>query len=178
LIHSLTTDSIKPIAPAGSIADTFSAEIVRHRGIILKICRIYGKETGDAGDLYQEIVLNAWTSYPSFEGRSKFSTWLYRVALNTALYQNRKNKFAGKLTGLEAIENTANDDPENEKRTMLYTAIGQLDPMEKSIVILYLDDLSYREISEVTGLTENNIGVKLNRIKIKIKTLLDGYGTR
>jgi RNA polymerase sigma factor (sigma-70 family) len=178
LIQSLAADTVKSIPHVGSLAETFSAEIVRHRAIILKISRIYGKENGDADDLYQEIVLNAWTSYPGFEGRSKFSTWLYRVALNTALYQNRKNKFAGKLTGLEVIENTGSDDPENEKRTMLYTAIGQLDPIEKSIIILYLDDLSYREISEVTGLTETNIGVKLNRIKIKIKTLLDGYGAR
>ncbi|HWA34085.1 MAG TPA: sigma-70 family RNA polymerase sigma factor [Cyclobacteriaceae bacterium] len=178
MIHSLAAGTVKSIPQASDLAETFSAEIVRHRGIILKICRIYGKENGDADDLYQEIVLNAWTSYVSFERRSKFSTWLYRVALNTALYQNRKNKFAGKLTGLEAVENTSIDDPENEKRTMLYAVIGQLDAIEKSIIILYLDDLSYREISEVTGLTETNIGVKLNRIKIKMKTLLDGYGNR
>ncbi len=176
MIHTLTTAPIKAVAEE-KLAEKFSAEIVRHKGIVLKICRVYGRGADDASDLYQEIVMNAWTSYRTFEGRSKFSTWLYRVALNTALYQNRKDKFAGKLTGLESIENKADDDGDSEKRTMLYAAIAELDPLEKSIVILYLDDLSYREISEVTGLTQTNIGVKLNRIKIKMKTLLGAYGT-
>ncbi len=174
----MTADSVKSIAGKDTLAETFSAEIVRHRGIIFKICRVYGKGALDADDLYQEIVLNAWTSFPGFEGRSKVSTWLYRVALNTALYQNRKNRFAGKLTSLEVIENRAGDEAENEKSALLYAAIGRLDELEKSIIILYLDDLSYKEISEITGLTETNIGVKLNRIRMKIKTLLNSYGTR
>lgn len=160
------------------LAEKFSSEIVTHKGIVMKICRIYGASRDDADDLYQEIVLNAWLSYPKFEGRSKFSTWLYRVALNTALYQNRKNKFSGRFTGLEAVEHHASDDSDNEKTALLFHALAQLDEQEKSIVVLYLDELSYREMAEITGLTETNIGVKLNRIKTKIKNILSNYGTR
>lgn len=150
----------------------FLENILQNRGIILKICRIYRRDQDDQDDLYQEIILNAWRSYPHFEGRSKFSTWLYRVALNTALSETRKDKFFGLFDSIEHGQHVVDIEIEdNEKQQMLYRAIDQLDPMEKTIVILYLEDLPYSEISEISGLTESNVGVRLHRLKEKIKKM-------
>src|SRR5512147_1920597 len=153
----------------------FLEDIVKSRGIIIRICLIYKKDRADRDDLYQEIIMNAWNAYPGFKGLSKFSTWLYKVALNTAMSENRKNKFFGLLSVLDSIKNKASVEDKNEDIELLYFAIDKLDPLEKSIVLMYLDDLSYNEISQVTGLTESNIGVRLNRIKIKIKSILENY---
>jgi RNA polymerase sigma-70 factor, ECF subfamily len=154
----------------------FSHEVYRHFGILHKICRIYKKDAADREDLLQEILLNAWRSYPRFEGRSKFSTWLYRVALNTALYQNRKDRLAGTLVPLEDRTLNIASDEDDETLKILYRAIDDLDPLEKSIIILFLDDLPYTEIAEITGLSVNNVGVKLTRIKTKIKKIIVEYG--
>jgi RNA polymerase sigma factor (sigma-70 family) len=153
----------------------FSEQISNHIGILRKICRTYKKDPADRDDLFQEIVFNAWKSFPNFEGRSKFSTWLYRVALNTALYQNRKDHFFGKKIGIETLDNTSME-VKDDNTDLLWMAINKLDELEKSIVVLYLEELPYKEISEITGLSENNIAVKLNRIKSKMKKILQDYG--
>lgn len=155
----------------------FIAEVIRHKGIIFRICRIYQKEKSAQDDLYQEILMNAWNSFPRFEGRSKFSTWLYRVALNTALYQKRKNRIFENIVGLEHVENYSDQDLQSDQLEKLRAAINTLDTTEKSIVVLYLDELPYKEISEITGLTETNVGVRLNRIKTKLKKYFEAYGT-
>jgi RNA polymerase sigma-70 factor (ECF subfamily) len=154
----------------------FSNEVFRHIGILQKICRIYKKDPTDREDLFQEILYNAWRSYPRFEGRSKFSTWLYRVALNTALYQNRKDKLTANLISLESRAFDPVEDEEDDTLKILYKAIDHLNPLEKSIVVLFLDDQSYSEIAEITGLSVSNVGVKLNRIKMKIKKIISDYG--
>ena len=156
----------------------FSDQVFLHIGILQKICRIYKKDPADREDLFQEILYNAWHAYPRFEGRSKFSSWLYRVALNTALHQNRKDK---KTDSLAHLENSTVDPFEKEEvdtLKILYQAIDHLNPLEKSIIILFLDDQSYNEIAEITGLSVNNVGVKINRIKAKIKKIMSDYGIR
>jgi len=158
-----------------SLEKQFLEDILKSRGIIVRICLIYRKDQADRDDLYQEIIMNAWNAYPRFKGLSKFSTWLYKVALNTALSENRKNKFFGLLSDLDHLKNRASIENQNEDIAMLYFAIEQLDPLEKSIALLYLDELAYKEISEITGLTESNIGVRLNRLKSKIKSILENY---
>jgi RNA polymerase sigma factor (sigma-70 family) len=158
------------------LAKQFSEQISNHLGILHKICRTYKKDPDDRDDLFQEIVYNAWKSYPRFEGRSKFSTWLYRVALNTALYQNRKDRFFGKTVDVDALREQIAVEVKEDNTDLLWLAINKLDELEKSIVILYLEELPYKEISEITGLTENNIAVKLNRIKVKIRKILEDYG--
>jgi RNA polymerase sigma-70 factor, ECF subfamily len=141
-------------------------------------CRIYKKDTADREDLFQEILYNAWHSYPRFEGRSKFSTWLYRVALNTALHQNRKDRQTANLAHVESKAFDPFEEEEVDTLKILYKAIDQLSPLEKSIVILFLDEQSYSEIAEITGLSVSNVGVKLNRIKMKIKKIMSDYGIR
>lgn len=159
-----------------SLAAEFSELVYNHIGILHKICRTYKRDPDDRDDLLQEIIYNAWKSYPKFEGRSKFSTWLYRVALNTALYQNRKDHFFGKKIELDVVHNSVIADVKDENTDLLWMAINQLNETEKSIVVLYLEELPYKEISEITGLTENNIAVKLTRIKSKMKKILESYG--
>lgn len=158
------------------LAKQFSEQVSNHVGILHKICRTYKRDPDDRDDLFQEIVYNAWKSYPKFEGRSKFSTWLYRVALNTALYQNRKDRFFGKTIDLDVVHNSLTTDVKDDDTELLWMAINQLNETEKSIVILYLEELPYKEISEITGLTENNVAVKLTRIKSKMKKILEDYG--
>src|ERR1043165_3892049 len=96
------------------LAKQFSEQISNHLGILHKICRTYKKDPDDRDDLFQEIVYNAWKSYPKFEGRSKFSTWLYRVALNTALYQNRKDRFFGKKIELDLAHHNISADVKDD----------------------------------------------------------------
>src|SRR6185436_9238177 len=142
----------------------------RHEQIINKVIRIYGVDSEDRKDLFQEIVYQLWRSFGSFKGESRISTWLYRVALNTAITSLRKSKKVPEHTELnESLHIAASfDRPEgSEQVRQLYSAIRSLSEVDRAVVMLYLEELSYREIAEVLGLTEDNVGVKLNRIKTR-----------
>ena len=157
------------------IDNIFIQQITDNQKIIHKICHVYCANSEDRQDLFQEVLLNAWRSYSKFSHLSKFSTWLYKVALNTALMHQRNTQKKEKITwlNLEHLQQKAIEpDSQNDQIQRLYQAIAHLDEHEKSIVILYLDALSYKEIAEIVGITENNLGVKLNRIKQKLKQLL------
>lgn len=149
----------------------------RHQGIILKVCRLYCNHQNDAEDLFQEIVLQLWKSYPTFQGKAKISTWLYRIALNTAITRLRKQKsLTVSFISLETIatvqqEQITRIDVQYEQQ--LYKAIGQLNKFDKALVMLYLDDKNYEEMAEIMGISENYIGVKINRIKKKLKEIIN-----
>ena len=127
-------------------------------------------------DLFQEILLQLWRAYDSFRGQSKITTWMYRVALNTAISGYRKQKRRPQQNSLTveelqiAVEEY--DQEWEEKRKFLYKAINQLSEVEKAIVMLYLEGQSYDEIAEIIGITRTHVGVKLNRIKTKLKKIL------
>jgi RNA polymerase sigma factor (sigma-70 family) len=125
----------------------------------------------DREDLFQEITLQAWKAYVNFRGDAKFSTWLYRVALNTAITFFRKEKRAPAIYTTDVLpdQNEEAYDPIEEKVKAMYAAIGNLSKIDKAIVMLYLEDYSYIEIGEMMGITANNVAVKMNRIKIKLK---------
>lgn len=150
----------------------FLALITEHQGIILKICRVYRNSKEDREDLFQEIVFQLWKSAPSFEGRAKFSTWMYRIALSTAIASYRKKKPDILYTPMLPHAQEEQQDP-GEQRERLFGALTKLNDADKALITLYLEDLSYQEIAAITGLTENNVGVKLNRIKNKIQQLLN-----
>ena len=145
----------------------------RHQSILHKICFAYCKSTTDREDLQQEIVLQLWKSYPSFQGKSRFSTWMYRVALNTAI--NRTSK-----TGFLSDSSSPPDpsyDPEvayelSEEIRILHRAIAQLRKVEKAIILLWLEELSYREIAETIGITEKNVSVKIVRAKSRLAEII------
>ena len=152
----------------------FLKMVNENQNIIHKVCRIYRNSAEDQEDLFQEIVFQLWKSYPSFRKESKASTWMYRIALNTALSSFRKNSPQIDYHG-EVPEKT---DPkyeqvatENEEK--LFGAIRQLNDAEKAIISLFLEDYSYKEIGELIGISESNVGVRINRIKTKLKTILN-----
>jgi RNA polymerase sigma factor (sigma-70 family) len=145
--------------------------IDQHQGIIHKICRLYRDSMEDREDLFQDIVYQLWKNAPAFEGRSKFSTWMYRVALSTAITAYRKKKPAIRYTETLPEKHEAAEEPD-EQREQLFKALKQLDDGDKALITLYLEGLNYQEMAEITGLTDNNVGVKLNRIKKKIQQLL------
>lgn len=150
--------------------------INNHQGILHKICNVYFIRNPYKEDYYQEILIRLWKSYPTFRNQSAFSTWLYRVALNTAIDIIRKENLQPVHTELSKIEYNIPDhehNTESEKRETLYQAIGHLSDVEKAIIILYLEDYSYKEIAEIIGISENNTGVKINRIKNQIIKILE-----
>jgi len=142
--------------------------IDQHQGIIHKICRLYRDSKEDREDLFQEIVFQLWRSAASFAGKATFSTWMYRIALTTAIAVFRKKTPEILYTPRLPDEPETQQQPE-EQREKFFTALKKLDDADKALITLYLEDLSYQEISEIVGITESNVGVKLNRIKKKIQ---------
>lgn len=126
-------------------------------------------------DLFQDILVQLWQSYPSFNNKSRFSTWMYRVALNTAIAQFRKDKKNNEDLTPDVLVNVPEEESFKEKEdriNLVHKAINKLSKAEKAIIILYMDDYSYEEISEISGLTISNVGVKINRIKAKLQKIL------
>lgn len=152
-------------------------------GILHKICQLYASTPIDREDLFQEIVVQLWKAWPGFRGESKFSTWLYRIALNTAITGIRKKSrmvildFPATIPREEADHSEARD--KEERLQDLYRAIARLSEIDRAIVMLYLDDRSYEEMEEIMGMNQNNLRVKMNRIKEKLRQLTknSGHGT-
>lgn len=146
--------------------------ITQHQGIIHKVCRLYRDSKEDREDLFQEIVFQVWKSLPGFEGRAKITSWMYRIALNTAMSTFRKR--AAPVAYVEKLPDYTEDQNENEdtRREQMMLALQQLTDPEKAIIALYFDDLSYEEIAEITGMNTSHVGVKLHRIKTKLQKLL------
>lgn len=155
----------------------FLTIITENQGIIHKVCSIYCNSEEDRRDLFQEILVQLWKSFPSFRSESKFSTWMYRVALNTAITSFKKDKRQPDKSGipfenLHLPEELYDSGAEDQIR-MLNNAVSQLTGIEKSIILLFLEDKKYEEIAEITGITQNYVRVKMNRIKKKLKLLMD-----
>lgn len=151
----------------------FTSIINTNRSLIHKVCHLYGATPMDKQDLFQEIIIQVWKAYGSFRGESKLSTWLYRIALNTAISSYRKNKRTITTTGIDSlpleVQDISYDFEKEEKLKQLYQAIAQLSEVEKAIVMLYLDDRTYEEMEEVLGINQNNLRVKMKRIKDKLR---------
>jgi RNA polymerase sigma-70 factor (ECF subfamily) len=147
--------------------------IQKHQRIIHKICFIYCKSGSDREDLQQEIVLQLWLSFPSFQGKASFSTWMYRVALNTAINQTRK---PGLLFDSSSSSELAYDPSESyqlsEEIQILYKAISRLKKIEKAIILLWLEEKSYEEIAEMIGISVKYVSVKLVRIKTRLAEII------
>lgn len=155
----------------------FTQLIAQNQGIIHKVCNLYGKGQSKE-DLFQEIVMQLWKAFPSFNRtrNAKFTTWMYRVALNTAITSYRKKERQPNYSSLSSHEFQIPDfDPDaagKEQLQSLYKAIRQLSEIERAIIMLYLEEHNYQEMAEIMGMTESNIGVKLNRIKKKLKKIM------
>ncbi|MDO8951319.1 MAG: sigma-70 family RNA polymerase sigma factor [Draconibacterium sp.] len=151
--------------------------IKKNQGIIHKVCNIYCDDQDDRNDLFQEIVAQLWKSFPSFREESKFTTWMYRVALNTAITSFKKIKRRpdqNRLTYENFQIKDENYDTETEDEIKnLHQAVAQLTGVEKSIVLLFLENKKYEDIAEITGITQNYVRVKMNRIKKKLKKFME-----
>ena len=151
--------------------EEFVRIIKEHEGVIFKITTMYTDNRDDQKDLYQDVVYQLWKSFDSFRAESKVSTWMYRIALNTALTRLKKRKRMGNVVSMDKVimQQTENYNPEfEEKLKLLYAHIKQLNVLEKGLMLLLLDGKKYEEISEITGLSPTNVGTRISRIKLKL----------
>ncbi|MEL6832538.1 MAG: sigma-70 family RNA polymerase sigma factor [Bacteroidota bacterium] len=163
----------------------FQHIIDQHYGILYKIGRAYAQDQADFEDLYQEMLIQLWQSFPRFQGNSKLSTFIYRVALNTALTHQRKAKRRPNAVRLEDqafhLADRAQDDMEADQRRrkqvdLLYDSINELKKEDRAIILLHLEGNSYEEMAEILGITINNIGVRLLRVKKRLQKRLMAKG--
>ncbi len=158
-------------------SDFYTASILPYAAIIIKICRAYTNTQEDFEDYYQEVCLQIWKSKNNFQGQSEWSTWVYRLSLNVSMTLLKKKKnnhqhFASDYLPVEVAEESQAfvDEPLEQ----LYTAIRQLSEVDRAVILLYLEEKTYQEIADIIGTNPNNIGVRIKRIKERLKKLLNG----
>jgi RNA polymerase sigma-70 factor (ECF subfamily) len=152
--------------------ETFIAAIKENEGFIFKIASVYTNNTDDKSDLVQEIIYQLWKSYDSFNQKSSLSTWMYRVALNVAIYQLKvsKKRVLTVPIDTQVLDYQENDNSKTEEKWQVFRQqIENLNLLDKGIVMLYLDNKSYDEIADIIGISSSNVGTKLSRIKEKLK---------
>jgi RNA polymerase sigma-70 factor (ECF subfamily) len=159
---------------------TFLKLVNENRNRILRVCRVYAWNSADQDDLYQEILFQIWRSLPDLKEKQFVNTWLYRVAINTAISSVRKRasgsdriihfEHADLTRAIESRQTT--EENTDDRIASLYTAIYKLNPIEKALVTLFLEDLTYEQIAEATGISANNVGVMLHRAKKKLSSLM------
>lgn len=160
-----------------NIEQLFVKQLKENQNIIHKICRLYTSDEDAHKDLFQEVTIQLWKAFPKFRGESKFSTWAYRVALNTAITLYRKSTRAISTSAFDTnnyfIKQEDYNYEEEEQIKLMYQAVHQLNDIEKALVFMYLEEKDYTEIAETLGISEVNARVKMNRIKGKLKKILN-----
>jgi RNA polymerase sigma factor (sigma-70 family) len=154
----------------------FTALLMSHRGLLYKVSRIYGRSASERNDLAQEIVVNLWQAYPRYDARLKFSTWMYRIALNVAISWRRREATQTRHlvpTGEEILQNAADLETPfagtDSDLALLYMSIERLDELDRALLMLYLDGLSHQDISVVLGISTTNIATKIGRLKVRLR---------
>ncbi len=157
------------------IKEQFLDILEKNIGIIIKISRVYTKIEQDREDLINDITLELWKSFRNFNGNSKISTWIYRVALNTSMNYKRKKKYDTLFSSINDFKTETsewlNEQDNSEESEILYRCIEELNELNKAIILLYLDGNSHDDISEITGISKTNVGTRIGRIKEQIKSL-------
>ena len=140
---------------------------------IYKVCYVYAKDQDDLNDLYQEVVLNLWKSFPRYRGDSKLTTWVYRIAMNTCItFLRRSNARPQTIPMTSDVARLFADDEETAIQLKeLYKLINQLGKLDRALILLWLEERSYQEIADILGISKNNVAVKLNRTKEKLKKM-------
>lgn len=156
------------------LENIFLTALKQNQQKLLRICSVYAKDAEDTKDLFQEVLVNIWQSMPNFEAKSSIGTWMFRITLNVCLrfrtkYIKKQNQFINMDSITIAnirVEERSNE--QNEQLTNLRSCIKKLNEADKAVIALYLEELPYKEISNIMGLTENHIAVKVKRIKTKL----------
>ena len=156
----------------GTVArqSSFESLVEAHAGIVFRVARTYCRDHDDQLDLVQEIKVQLWRSFARFDERQVFSTWMYRIALNVAISWTRKS--AGRIersTDLDSIAEPSAPPSVNDELTILYAMIDGLDPLNRALLLLYLEDLSHAEIEEVLGISAGNVATKISRLKQQLR---------
>ena len=151
------------------LENNFLKIIEEHKKLIYKVSHLYCINSTDKEDLFQEIIANLWQAYPDFKGNSKLSTWIYRIAINTAVSWKRLSGKNNHNSYCECIPNMIEDSETKDVYEKLQAMINQLNSIDKALILLQLDGYSYNEIAEITGLTKTNVATKVSRIKTNLK---------
>ena len=153
--------------------DEFHELLDRHRKIVLKVANTYAREPADRADLAQDIAAQCWRAFPSYDATRSFSTWMYRIALNVAIsFARGHERLRSHYVAFDDVlhDADAGHDPENDERIrVLYHCIDALDPLNRALLILYLDERSQREIAEILGISETNVTTKIGRLKERLR---------
>ena len=154
------------------LEQSFLELMEHHKQLIYKVCFMYASDDETIGDLYQETMLNLWKGFPRFRRESKPSTWIYRIAMNTCISWFRASSARPHTISLTlSMADLFVGDQERENLKELYALINRLGKLERALILLWLDELSYEEISEILGISPSNVGVRINRIKAKLKAM-------
>ena len=151
----------------------FIALINEYKRIIYKICYLYSNSEDDLKDLYQDVILNLWKSYQTFNGECKLSTWVYKVTLNTSISLLRREKKRKNNVPILDMDIPYQETSKLEDVELMYRLINRLQNVDKILILLWLEERSYEEISEIVGISKTNVAVKLLRAKVKLKNMLN-----
>lgn len=155
-----------------NVEQEFLSVIREYERVIYKVCYLYSTPNVLLNDLYQDVVLNIWKAYPKFRRECKVSTWIYRIALNTCISFIRKEKNIPEIVALtQSADRVEEPDETQTMLQQLYQMINRLGQLEKSIILLYLEEKNYEEIAEITGLTVTNVATRISRIKDKLRKM-------
>ena len=174
--------SLQATMTTASLREQFTTLLERHRGIVLKVANTYCRHAEDRRDLAQEIATQAWKAFAAWDTTRPFSTWLYRIALNVAISFARSSGHPARQTiSLDQIDSEPGHDDDACRDTddsirALYRVIAQLDPLNRALLLLYLDERSQREIAEILGISESNVATKIGRLKQRIRDDLNPTG--
>jgi RNA polymerase sigma-70 factor (ECF subfamily) len=163
-------------------SDIFISIVESHKGIIHKIVNLYSRENEDRNDLVQEILLQLWKSFDNYNEQYKYSTWIYRIALNVGISFYRKEKSRGKFSNpfteaIFQIVDTHDDTDIDKKASLLWKLLNELKELDKALMLLYLEGKSHKETAEILGITETNVSTKVNRIKSSLQQKISKLNT-
>ena len=142
-----------------------------HKNTIYTVCFMFSKDSDEVNDLFQEVLINLWKGFESFEGKSKIDTWIWKVSFNTCIDQERKKKRTSSIPLSMGIDLFNDKDDDTRQVKMLYDRIHRLKPFDRAIVLLWLENMSYEEIAAIVGITVKNVSVRLYRIKEELKQM-------
>ena len=154
-----------------TLETAFTQMIKEHKSTIYTVCFMFSKDSDEVNDLFQEVLINLWQGFASFEGKSKIDTWIWRVSFNTCISQERKKKRTATIPLTMGIDLFNDKDDDTKQVKMLYDRIHRLKPFDRAIILLWLEGMPYDEIAAIVGITTKNVSVRLYRIKEELKQM-------